>query len=160
MKLCFDRFSRNTQMSNFIQIHPPGAKLLLADGRADRHDHANSRFFKFFESACKMMVLHYLSDSLLTRLYWTQFDWCAQTIKFLGAEKKKVIGAQRKLHDEMVWTCIHPSIHPSIHTDMHTYIHNIHIHIRTHLLLSLRFLKSGNTGRLCGWHITRMKWHM
>jgi len=56
MKLIFlDRFSKNTQISNFIKIRPVGAELFHADGRldgqTDRHDEANSRFLQFYELA-------------------------------------------------------------------------------------------------------------
>ena len=50
-----DRFSKNTQISNFIKIRPIGAELLYAnlatDGQAGRqkHDATNSRFLKFCE---------------------------------------------------------------------------------------------------------------
>ena len=30
-----DRFSKNTSISNFMKIHPVGAKLLCADGQTD-----------------------------------------------------------------------------------------------------------------------------
>ena len=56
MKLDFiDRFSKNTQISNFKEIRPLGTELFHAEGRTDRqtdrqkdrHDGANSRFGKF-----------------------------------------------------------------------------------------------------------------
>ena len=39
-----NRFSRNTQMSNFMKIPPVGTELFHTDGRTERHDEANSRF--------------------------------------------------------------------------------------------------------------------
>jgi hypothetical protein len=44
-------FSKNTQISNFINIRPVGAELFHADRRTDRHDEANSRFSQFCERA-------------------------------------------------------------------------------------------------------------
>jgi len=45
MKLEFscNRFSENTQKSNFMKIYPVGAKLFLAGERTDRHDKSNGR---------------------------------------------------------------------------------------------------------------------
>jgi len=42
-----DRFSKNTQIKNFITIRPVGAELLRADGRTDGHDEANSHLSQF-----------------------------------------------------------------------------------------------------------------
>jgi len=41
-----DRFSKDTQISNFVKIRPVGAELFHADGQTDRHDKASSRFSK------------------------------------------------------------------------------------------------------------------
>ena len=48
-----DRFSKNTQISNFVKIRLVGADLFHADGRTDSHDEANSRFPQFCEAAWK-----------------------------------------------------------------------------------------------------------
>jgi hypothetical protein len=53
----FDKFSKNIQILNFIQIRPVGAELFLVDrqmggqayGRTDRHDKANNHFLQFYE---------------------------------------------------------------------------------------------------------------
>jgi hypothetical protein len=46
-----DRFSNNTQISQFVKICPVGAKLFYVDGWMDRHDKANSRFSQFCKNA-------------------------------------------------------------------------------------------------------------
>jgi hypothetical protein len=51
-----DRFSKNTQISEFTKIRPVEAKFSYADGQTDkgvtdRHDKANSRFSQFCERA-------------------------------------------------------------------------------------------------------------
>jgi len=53
MKLKFlDSFSKNTQISNFINICTVGAELFfMEDGRKDRHDETNIRSSKFCERA-------------------------------------------------------------------------------------------------------------
>ena len=38
------KFSKNTQIQNFMKIHPLEAELLNADGRTDRHDEPKSLF--------------------------------------------------------------------------------------------------------------------
>jgi hypothetical protein len=43
------RFSKNTQISNFVKIRPVGAELLNADGRTERDEESNSRFPQFCE---------------------------------------------------------------------------------------------------------------
>ena len=61
----FERFSKNTQISEFLKPRSLGAELFHADGqtdgrkdrqtdgKTDRHDDANSRFLQFSESAKK-----------------------------------------------------------------------------------------------------------
>jgi hypothetical protein len=52
MKLEFSlQIFEKCSISNLVQIHPVGAKLLYADGWTDRHDEANSRFSQFCEHA-------------------------------------------------------------------------------------------------------------
>jgi len=47
----FDRFSKNSQTSNFLKIRSLGAEFFHVDGQVDRYDEANGRFSQFFESA-------------------------------------------------------------------------------------------------------------
>jgi hypothetical protein len=62
-----DRFSNNTQISNFMKIRPVGAELFHADGRTDgqtkrrkySHDKANSRFFSILRTHLKIDTLIY-----------------------------------------------------------------------------------------------------
>jgi hypothetical protein len=49
----FEKCSR----SNFIKIHPVGAKVFHADERTDRHDEANSRFSQFCARAKQYAVM-------------------------------------------------------------------------------------------------------
>ena len=50
MKLeVFDRFSKNTQVSNFKKIRPVGTELFYAYRQTDRRDEANSRSSQFWE---------------------------------------------------------------------------------------------------------------
>jgi len=56
MKLEFlDKFSKNSQIPNFMKIRPVGAEIFYADWRIDgkvgRHDEAKSRFSQFCECA-------------------------------------------------------------------------------------------------------------
>jgi len=45
-----DKFSKITQVSNFMKTHPVGDELLPVDGHMDRHDKANSHFSQFCET--------------------------------------------------------------------------------------------------------------
>jgi hypothetical protein len=47
----FDRFSKETEISSSIEIHPVGVELFHADGRTDGHDESNNRFNQFLEGA-------------------------------------------------------------------------------------------------------------
>ena len=47
----FSIFSKNTQISIFMQIRPVGAELFHADGRTGGHDEADSCFSQFCESS-------------------------------------------------------------------------------------------------------------
>ena len=45
-------FSKNTKISNFIEIRPVGAELFMSTEReTGRHDEPNSRFSQFCERA-------------------------------------------------------------------------------------------------------------
>jgi hypothetical protein len=48
-----DVFSKNTQISNLMEIRPVEAELFHVDGRTGGHDEANSRFSEFSERAHK-----------------------------------------------------------------------------------------------------------
>ena len=44
------RFSKNTQISNVMEIHPVGADLFHVVGQMDRHDEV---FFQFLQTCLK-----------------------------------------------------------------------------------------------------------
>ena len=49
-KTDLDRFSKNTQIPDFVRLRPVGAELFnREDGQTDRHDEAESRFSQFCE---------------------------------------------------------------------------------------------------------------
>jgi len=47
-----NRFSKNTQLSNFIKFHHSGSRIVPC-GQTDRHDEANSRFSQVFRMSLK-----------------------------------------------------------------------------------------------------------
>jgi hypothetical protein len=53
-----DRFSKNPQISNFVNIRLVGAVLFMLGGRTDKRDEANSRFSQFRERA---LLYHYFA---------------------------------------------------------------------------------------------------
>jgi hypothetical protein len=52
-----DRFSKNTQISNSMNICAMEAELFFENGRTDRHDKANSRFFAILRKRLKADIL-------------------------------------------------------------------------------------------------------
>jgi len=44
-------------MSNFMKIRPAGAELFHADGKADRHNEANSRFSQILRTRLRKGIL-------------------------------------------------------------------------------------------------------
>jgi hypothetical protein len=58
VKLNFlDRFSKNTQISNFMKSRPVGTELLHAGRQMDRYNEPNSRFLRYCERPRKFYVL-------------------------------------------------------------------------------------------------------
>ena len=68
----FDRFSKNTQISNFVEIRSVGAELFHADGRTDRHDETDSRFRNFANAHKIMPDLPRLSQYCVICIYLTR----------------------------------------------------------------------------------------
>jgi hypothetical protein len=54
-----DIFSQNTQISNFMEIHPVWTELFHTDGWTDRYDEANSRFSQLHDAPQKQQLLPY-----------------------------------------------------------------------------------------------------
>jgi hypothetical protein len=52
----FDRFSKNTQISNFIIIHPVDAEFFHAEGRTDANDEANCVAFCYKMNPSKRTI--------------------------------------------------------------------------------------------------------
>ena len=68
-----DRFSKNTQILNFMKIRPVEAELFHVDRRTDGHDEAGSRFWKFCERAWKLLSLRqFLAKwQFLSKFLWS-----------------------------------------------------------------------------------------
>jgi hypothetical protein len=45
-----DRYLKNVEMSNFLEVYSVGAELFHAGSQRDRHDGINNRFSQFWES--------------------------------------------------------------------------------------------------------------
>ena len=62
----FDRFSKNVQISNLMEIRPVRAEFFHADrgteGQTDRHKESNSHFSQFCESTYKRLLPTYLKE--------------------------------------------------------------------------------------------------
>ena len=52
----FRQFSRNTEITNFMEMRTLGAELFHAYGRTNRHDEANSRLLQFCELSKNLFV--------------------------------------------------------------------------------------------------------
>ena len=56
---------KKTEISNFMKIHPVGAKLSTrTEGQTDKHDEANSRVSQFCERAEKLHANFHVFQSL------------------------------------------------------------------------------------------------
>jgi len=65
-----ERFSKTTQISNFMKIRRVGSELFHAGSRTDRHDESNSRFSQFCEKRLNITLteLHILAGYFLFRV--------------------------------------------------------------------------------------------
>jgi len=61
-----NRFSKNTQISNFMKIRPVGAELFHADGQTDMTEPIVA--FRNFANASKKLFV--LPQSVFTRFVW------------------------------------------------------------------------------------------
>jgi hypothetical protein len=76
-----DRFSKNTQISNFTKIRPGGeAELFHTDGRTDRTDAANGHFSQFCESAPKQKSQTLVSEIIIWTVVCLSVDWTVQEL--------------------------------------------------------------------------------
>jgi hypothetical protein len=75
-----DRFSRNPQISNFLKIHPVGAKLFHVVVQTDKTDEANNRFSQFCESAYKPWGL-----GVVIQFRWISHGTCGYICVYVNA---------------------------------------------------------------------------
>jgi len=95
-----ERFSTNTQISNFMKVRPVEAALFLAerqtDRRRDRHDDANSRFSQFANAPKHVIGIAVLwrSDSVEFQAGWIKLLMNARNTmviqKLTVAQKVKI----------------------------------------------------------------------
>jgi len=58
-----ESFSENTQIPNFVEVRPVGAKLFQADGQTNSHDIASSFFLsQFYERVQNWITGYYETE--------------------------------------------------------------------------------------------------
>ena len=74
-------FFKNTELSNFMAIHPVGTEMFHADRWTDSHDEANSQFSQFCERASKKVkMLLYASCRQMKRAVLWLFSFLTRAL--------------------------------------------------------------------------------